>query len=485
MLEILAWGVLKKGEASLQLNVRLHALIGGAMTRDAQAIPLIVSQLRSSNALLRSVAVRIASSYGDAPLKEEIARLLAEEKVWYVRLAVIEAAGKMRLYSLKSQLKEIIADSKVLIEERSTALLALVGMYDAIGVEELQGLIASDRAGLRQLASELICHLELKNQIPILLPLLQDSSPDVRISVLNTLVLLNVKQVGALPVQALILPQLHNPSPAVAITAAYALLVHGEEVGEEALSSWIESEEGQWRRLSSAALSISGKRGLRLSLKQFFKTQDPYVKVNLAKGLIGQRVQVKMAGEAIHAALSQEKETLWMWQQGENSLFRSLSPSHVRHIEGIPQYPAVVDQMVRLDLLSVLSIAGYSQAQRAVREFLQAKSWGVTGTAAATLLQEGDEEGLEAVRALLTDSDEMIRCQAALILATLGSDPSAVPVLQELYPRADRERKVHILEALAHVGDPRSVPFLVELLEEPFQILRVVAASALIQCLYH
>jgi len=33
--------------------------------------------------------------------------------------------------------------------------------------------------------------------------------------------------------------------------------------------------------------------------------------------------------------------------------------------------------------------------------------------------------------------------------------------------------KVHILEALAHIGDPSSIPFLLDILKEPFQVLRV------------
>src|SRR4029077_11906570 len=127
----------------------------------------------------------------------------------------------------------------------------------------------------------------------------------------------------------------------------------------------------------------------------------------------------------------------------------------------------------------------YSKAQTAVKNFLKKQTWGVTGAAAATLLQEGDEESLEIVRDLLTDPDENIRIQAALILAIVGSDPAAIKVLQEVYPRMDREMQVYILEAIAHIGDPESVPFLIDILKEPFQVLRVVAASALIQCLYH
>jgi HEAT repeat protein len=100
-------------------------------------------------------------------------------------------------------------------------------------------------------------------------------------------------------------------------------------------------------------------------------------------------------------------------------------------------------------------------------------------------LQEGDEEGLEAVRALLEDPDEKIRLQAALIMTLVGHDLTAAKVLKEAYPHVDREMKLHILEAIAHVHDPEAIPFLLSVLSEPFQLLRTVAASALIQCLSH
>lgn len=485
MLELLAWGVLNKGESSAQLNIRLNSMLGAAFTRDAKAIPILLEQMRASNALLRSIAVKLATSFGDAPLKDEIARLLKEEKIWYVRLDVIQAVGLLRLHELKGELKEIIGNPRTLAEEKASAIVALVSMYDQIDREELVSLVRSDRAGLRQLAVEVITHLNMKEELDLLLPLLCDTSSDVRISALNGLGLMRVQKVGSTPVSELLEENVHSNSPEVAITASYVLVLLNEREGGRQLSRWLKSENPEWRRLSSAALSASGKYGLKLTLKEFRETEDPYVKINLAIGLIGQRTQVKMACDAIHEVFSQEKNALWMWDSHSNPLFRSLAPSRVKHIEHIPHYPAVVDQLVRLDLLSILSILRYPNAQAAVREFLQMRTWGVTGAAAATLLQEGDEEDLAAIRELLTDPDEKIRVQAAMILAIVGSDPSAVKILQEAYPHVDREMKVHILEALAHIGDPISIPFLVDILKEPFQVLRVVSASALIQCLYH
>ncbi|SRR5581483_9264915 len=485
MLEVLSWGVLSKGESSSQLNIRFNAMLGAAFTRDAKAIPMLIEQMRSSNAMLRSIAIKLATSFADAPLKDEIVRLLKEERVWYVRLDVIQAAGMLRLCEVKTDLKEIIGNPRTLAEEKAAAIVALVSMYDSIDRDELLCLVKSDRAGLRHLASEVIVHLDLKQELDLLLPLLCDSSSDVRISALNALALLRVEKVDNVAVPALVQEALSDPMPEVAITAGYVLQLFGISEGSKCLAKWLRSENAEYRRLASAALGASGKYGLKLALKEIRESADPYVKVNLALGLIGQRIQVSMACDAIYRVFQEEKDILWMWDTHSNPLFRSLAPSRVKHIEHIPHYPAVVDQLVRLDLLSVLSILRYPKAQAAVKEFLQMRTWGVTGAAAATLLQEGDEGGLAAVRDLLNDPDEKIQIQAAMILAMVGSDPSAVKVLQGAYPLVDREMKVHILEALAHIGDPNSIPFLLDILKEPFQVLRVVAASALIQCLYH
>ncbi len=172
-----------------------------------------------------------------------------------------------------------------------------------------------------------------------------------------------------------------------------------------------------------------------------------------------------------------------MWDQ--NSHMRILARSQVSHIDQIPNYPKVLDQMVRLDLLNILCIMQHPKAQEAVKGYVKNESWGITGAAVAVLLEEGDEGAMTVISGLLKDEDPHIRVQAAFILAMMGSDPEAVKVLQEAYPKMSREIKIQILEAIGHVGSLESVPFLIDILSEPFQLLRVIAASAMIQCLYH
>jgi len=485
LFEMLAWGVLTKGESSSLLMIRLYSLLGAAFTQDARAIPILLQEMRSSNAFLRSVAVKISANYGDAPLQDELTRMLKEEKVWYVKLEVIQAAGRLRLSHVRPILKEIVSNPKTLAEEKASALMALISMYDTVEEKEFKALIHSDRSGLRELACDLVAHLELNHHLIDMIPLINDPSPSVRIAALNTLGLLGVKELDGKPLLSYFQKRLQDPCPEVAITAGWLATVLDHSEGREVLTHWIKQDIPQWKRLASSALAATGSHGSDLSLKLVKTEKDIYVQTNLSLGLIGQRKEVDKASKALFSLLMESGGQLWMWDSSYNPLFKSLAPSQVRHIDQVPRYPHVVDQHVKLDLLSVLSIVGHPKALDVVKGFLQDHSWGVSGTAASTLLEEGDERSLSIVRKLLEDPDENIRIQAALILAMVGSDAAAVKTLQEAYPNVDRDMKMYIIEALGHIGDPSSIPFLLVILEEPFQVLRVVAASALIQCIYH
>ncbi len=485
LLEWLAWGVLGKGEESPLLLIRLYSLMGAAFTQDARAIPILLKELRGTNAFLRSLAVKLSMQYGDAPLQKEILRLLKEEKVWFVRLEVIKAVGALRIEEARNTLQEILVNSRALAEEKAAAILSLLNMCDQVSKEELSHLLKSNRAGLRHLGSEIVAHLNLTDEAESLLPLLQDESPDVRISAMNTLGLLKVTTLKGIPVLECIKPNLNSKTPVISITAAWLASVLGSLEGIEKLRFWLEGDGLEAKRVAAAALAATGHFGVSLSFEEINKQKDPYTRANLAIGLIGQRKEVERSSEVLFQVTMDCGDELWMWDDGENPLFRSLVPSRVRHIDEVPRYPEVVDQFTKLEVFSVLSIVKHPKALSAVKNFLGNRDASISGAAAMILLQEGDETALDLIRELLEDSDEKIRVQAALILALVGGDPSAANVLIESYPKVSRDMKLHILEAIGHIGDPSTMSFLLDVLKEPFQGLRVVAASALIQCLYH
>ncbi len=482
--EWLAWGVLKKGENSPLLLIRLYALLGIALTRDVRAIPVLLKEMRGSNALLRSLAIKLTPHYGDAPLQEELCRLLNTEKVWFVRLEVIRSLGALRVVSSKEKLQAILTHPKTLAEEKSAVILALVGMSDIISHAELCELVHSDRAGLRHLGSEMIAHLNLEEEVELLIPLLQDSSPDVRISAMNTLGLLRIEKIREHQTLHYIQKNLEHTNPSIGITAAWLATILRYDEGKKRLAYWLESDRPESKRLAAAAVAASGFSGLKLAITHIKQESDPYTKVNLAMALIKQRKDVFLASQVLFDALTEVEGELWMWDNESNPLFKSLNKSTVKHVEQIPRYPQVVDQLTRLELFSVLSLVKHPKALVAVKEFLRNREWGITGAAASTLLQEGDESSLLLVRQLLEDPEEKIRLQAALLLGMFGRDPAAIQSLQNSYTSADKEMKIHILEVLGHIGDPTVLPFLLIVLQEPFQGIRVVSASALIQCLY-
>lgn len=484
-LETLAWGVLKKGENSNQLAIKINALIGASMTRDAKAIPLIIDALRGSNSMIRSIAVGLAAQYGDLPLQEELVKLLKVEEVWSVRLELIKAVGHLRMTEAKPLLVKIVSNNRTLAEEKVAAIVSLVNMYDDIDDAELANLVRSNRAGIRQLAAEVVTHLNLRDKISYLLPLLSDAHSGVRMSTLNTLALLGIREIDGKPLMEMeaISRMMRDHIPEVAVTASWLAFLHGDKRGEKNLRKWILKGEPQYSRLAAGALAVSGKKGVNLSRSLIKKSDDHFVQVTLAIGLIGQREQVDLACKVVDKHLAKTEK--WMWDTSLNPLFRSLAPSAVPHIAQIPNYPAVVNQMTRIELLQMLCVMKYPGALQSVKDFLQADTWGPVGAAAATLLQEGDDEALDLIRFLLNDSEEKIRIQAALILALLGGDKGAVGVLKEAYTSAPREIKLHILEAIAKTKDESAIAFLIDRLNEPFQVLRVVAATAIIQCLYH
>lgn len=477
-LEVLAWGVLHQGGLSSQVNIHLSALVGAALTRDVRAVSMLVQGMRETQAIMRMLSVKFSAMYGDGILQEELKRLLIEEKVWFVRLEVIRSVGNLRMVSCRNLLKEIIADQKSLAEEKASAIIALVQMYDSIRPEDLKKLLVSQRAGLRELGCELVSYFDLQEHAKDLIPLLQDASPDVRSHVLHTLGLLKIPMA-----EKKLKTLMEDSSPQVAITASWLAALQGKGSGVKSLCDWLHDIHPRWRMEAAVALTRCGMEGLKMAQEEMSQHDDPFVKVNLALGLIGQRVDIKAAADVVYEMLANQKDPLLMWD--EIGHFRTLAPSVLSHVEQIPNYPKVVDQMVRLELLNVLCIVNHPEAPEAVRKYLKNESWGITGVAASVLMEEGDEEALALVKNLLTDEDPQIRVQAAFILAMMGSDPAALKVLQEAYPRMPREIKIQILEAMGQIGNLETVPFLVEVLKEPFQLVKVVAASSIVRCLHN
>ncbi|MGE0198573.1 MAG: HEAT repeat domain-containing protein [Simkaniaceae bacterium] len=483
LLETLAWGVLTRSENSSQFVVNMASLMSAFFTDDVRAVRMLLSQLNSTNAIMRAMAAQLSPHYRDVTLIEELKRLLKEEKIWFVRLEVIQALGAMEVKDIKEPLAKIICHARSTAEEKAAAIASLVTIYEDIDDKEFTELLGSKRAGLRHLACQIVSHLDLCEKKEAMVHLLEDASPDVRIAALNTLYFLGIKNLEPLQLSKLI-DLTADPHPPVALTAACIVSRFAPETALQVLRRSIYSNDDASRRLAAFILGRVGSVGFSLAREVMKITPDPYVKANLALGMIGQGGDLSYAADVLYTFLMLRKGKI-MWDTSANSLFEILAPSRVCHIPQVPQYPTMVDHLTRLDILGKLAILSHPHAEEAVKSFLKEHALGVTFTASTTLLEEGEEEAIDILRDLLQEEDENVRVQAALVLALSGGETGAIEVLQEAYKTMDRDMKVNILGALGHIGDKASIPFLVELLEEPYQTLKIVAASALIQCVYH
>lgn len=482
LLETVAWSVLERCESAAQLHVNMASMMGAFYTHDVRAVKILTKQLHSSNAFLRAMAVKLAANYRDQTLIEEVQKMLHKEKVWYVQLEVIQALGEMRVKEASEELKAMIAHPRSSIEQKGAATSALVSMYRDLEKAELDILLSSNRAGLRGLACDIVAHLDLEEHLDAVALLLNDSSSDVRISALNTLGLLSHDLDPSF--QEKILSLTEDYHPIVSISAAFLALRFDPKVGHEILKKWVFYTDPDIRRVAASAIAKSGHYGQDLGRGVLRASIDPYVKANIALGLIGQEVDVNLSCTTLYHFLTAEERRI-MWEMHVHPLFTALAPSEVRHIPQIPQYPMMIDHLTRLDVLNLLVMKRFPKAEKAVKEFLTNHINGITFTASTTLLEEGESDALSLLHDLLSDSNETIRVQAALVLALAGNTGDSLTILQDAYANVDRDMKINILGALGYLGEKESIPFLIEILEEPFQILRLVAASSLIQCIYH
>ena len=483
LLEEMCWGILQKGQKAPSTSSQLVSTIGAALTQDMRAVRFLREGMRHSNAQIRMVAVQLGTLYRDQPLCEEIERLFWEEKVLEVRLEVINAIGQLKIDSLLPQLIAIVSDPKKGSREQLAAIRAIVNMREEVEREELEILATSKRAGLRQLVCEVIIYCDLKEAIDLIIPLIQDPHSEVRASALRALGVLRVDSFQGKSIVEYVRPlALKEHDPHVGITASWVWLLNEPETGQRGLIRWLEHGNNEVRAEAAAAVAASGCYGVALAHKLLAKTYDPYVKGNLALALIGQREECEEACGVLATLLQTHNEK---WMMAEKGLFHVLQKSSIAHNPAIPNFPEVVNQTIRLELLNLLAVLEYPDVQDSIKTFLKQRRWKVTRFAAETLLGEGDEVAIDLVRELLDDPDKEIRFEAALVLATWGRDSSALPVLLQVYPDAGRQLRIKILEALGSLGDKEAIPFLVERLKEHSLMIRMIAASVLIQTLSH
>ena len=481
LIEEMAWGVLNKASHSSSFVMRQMALLAAFFSQDAKGVAILAHAMGDSNYAIRAMAVKLAGHLRDHQLKEEVKRLFKNEKVWAVRQKVLEAAGKMKIVSLRPQLEALIASDESLPGEKALAIAALLEVIETINRPEIERLSASNRSGLRQLACRAIVYYQSVRDLDRLFLLSKDPHPDVRLEALQA-----IGQLRPLDQEDAIIELARrgtqDGNPQVAVSAAWLLTLYAPEEGREPFHRLLYDERREVRALAAAALGASGKYGEAIAADCFQKHPDPYVKLNLALGLIGVRQSTQEAAQHLTDMLLSDKDKWSLWEAGLFQAIMNIPPNERTDPLTTPETD---NQLLRLELLNLLAILKAPEAQQAIRECLSERAWEISATAAALLLTEGDESAIDLVKQLLQDPQPRIRLQAALILSLWSREESAIQILEENYAGSDWELKGRILEGVGRIGSMRSVPFLINVLKEPSQTMRLIAAMALIQCLNH
>ncbi|GAB4229812.1 MAG: hypothetical protein Tsb0021_07730 [Chlamydiales bacterium] len=479
LLEIVAWGIIEHGKRSESVQTRLMSLIGSAMTQSAAGIAVIEELLDDPSAHVRAVAVACCAQIRDQHIQDKIFRLFETESCYPVRLQMIQTMGSAQSKKALPKLRQILESEKTADDEKGAALIALVSIMDQVDRTSLEMLVQSARAELRHLASRLIYEKGGSNDIDLLYILTRDPSAEVRLSALRGVGLLCHDKVEE--VVKIARERTQDRDPRVVVVAAWLLAVYQDKQGVLILKENLENPKRQIRLLAAAALASTGEIASNECCEIMRHCHDPYLRINLAIGLLCQRSCESECCDVIAKVMQSEKQ-LWMWH--EEAGFRILCPTQLKHRGEANRYPEAADSMTRLELIQLLSTANHPNIEEVTYQFVTERSFGVTGAAIALLLTEGNDDSLESVKNLLEHPEYSVRLQAALILALWCRDEEVIDVLHRLYLSANRDMKDRILEGIGRIASQSSIPFLLEKIKEPQQNLRIIAAAALLQCLY-
>ncbi len=479
LLEKICWAFLEEGVSSSQYAVQIASLMGAFFTQDAKTVLILLKMMDSSHAAVRSLAVQLSGYYGDQKLKEKIGSLVKKENAWPVRLELIQALGKLGIKKERSYLEKLLEKEEGVLEEKMAAIQALVDMYEEVPWEKISPLVKSRRAYTRILACRLISHFSIKKARGYLVPLFYDEHPHVRIEALNAFALTFFSEMDQ-EEEKIIRRLAHEKHPFVAITASWILFLKNPKQ-EFLLKRWLEAEKKENRWVASAALSTAGQRGILLAKKMIQESKDPYVRVNLALGLIRHGEKGEEEKEILVKALNKEGQR-WMRSNVSNYLFPMLVPSNLVREGSHFSVPEQEDQKARFEMISLLALLGDCRAEQYIHSLL-AKNSLLTKEALFFLWKEKPFFSSELINLLLKEGKEEQRLQKALVLAIFAKEERALQELEKAYFSASYEQKIQILEAMFQIGRVENASFFKKVLQEPFLTLRILGASAFLQAI--
>lgn len=483
-LEHIAWTVIATSARANHPRIRAEALFSAAGTQDVRAVSLLLSFLFDPHEYIQELALQVAERYPDAPVQARAVELTQSAfpkiKIAAARLLVAQKAA-----SACSVLQQMLTDENLSEEDRVEVATLLAQISEKVDSEFVHQCIHDQRPAVRILAATCASRMPSAESTSMMLPLLDDPSIGVRRQAMVSIGLWKdlLSQEEQKFVAERSFSLLHSPSRDVAATAAWLLCLSTEakeqEEGATFLLSLIRGSAEQ-ARLACSKIVCLGMRGVELAHRAIPQTTDPLCQMNLSAFLLRHRAYVQEAAKMLKSALSAypsllegDEEVLW------------IGPSKIAHHPAIPRLPESQDLLIRLQLTSLQCYAGEPVEKQNIEKVLSDRAWGSTVAAAGLIFSEFSSSLDEVLTPLLSHEIEIVRVQAALLLATIGKSHKAANILWEQFEVASKEGKEALLLGFGSLPPEQVSKKLVPLLFDSSPIIRTRAAGALLASLYH
>jgi HEAT repeat protein len=480
LLEDLCWAVLKN-KALCEDPTYSAALQAALVTNDVRSIAMLCKALDSPSIFVRYVALKLAARTPDLIVQKCLIKRLQLEKVALLRKDLCDVLSRSRLDEVKDALENTLAVSSLSSQERGYACLALCNLYPIIDSQALASLMNHKNPDFRALSIHVLKKKKVKKRQAYLRTFLNDPILSVRQAASSALLEFSDSLDDSLlaPLKKLSL----TDHPSVAINVALVLAKKERSQSQRRLNDLLKHPESEIRNVAAYFLGKLLVDDNEACAKVLKYEGDPFVRANFAISLFeygcrSDAVIAQIENVLLDSSLIQNRAVSYCSAH-------IICKSNVNYVPHIQDYPKLEDISARLHLLSMLCVTNSQKAMPLMKRFLKEKMWGVSASFAMLLIQEGGAEQIELVQKLVNDEDPSVSLQASLVLAFLKHNADVLERLIQRYDDCSYPIKLTILEALGRLGDKRAIPFLLSRLQDPFQTTNIVAASSIIQCLYH
>ena len=479
LIEDLCWSVLQN-KARCEDHTYAGAMQAALGTNDIRSINMLISGLHSPNFFVRYVAIKLAYRIPDYAVQENLIRRLQKEKVGLLRQEICSALRYANLTEAREALEKVLANTALSSQERGYACHSLCHLYPVLDSHALNSLIEHKRPDFRILGIHLLKKKKVEKASTYLQALLQDPVLAVRQSA--TQALLEHSSLDA-SIDKSLRTLSETDHPSIAINTALILTKTQRQKSQKSLMALLSHKN---QEISSSAAYFLAKlitENQENIESIFHQIQDSFVRANFAIALFEKGNRMSLVVQEIEN-LCLEKSLLQKRKIHFSpcAIFEKSSAPYLPHVH---DYPKLEDIGARFSLLSMLCVANSKKAHALMKSFLKERMWGVSASFSFLFIQEWGQEKIDLIQKLAKDEDPVVSMQASLVLAFLKQDSFAFTQLTKHYKDCSYPLKLTILEALGRLGDKKAIPFLLQRLQEPFETTSIVAASSIIQCLYH